>query len=34
MLFNDACGVVADPEQGARLAMEQVLGLATSPPGR
>jgi para-nitrobenzyl esterase len=29
MLFNDECRVVADPDQGARLAMEQVLGLAT-----
>jgi para-nitrobenzyl esterase len=30
MLFNDDCRVVADPDKGPRLAMEQVLGLAVS----
>lgn len=30
MLFNDDCRVVADPDKGPRLAMEQVLGLGVS----
>jgi carboxylesterase type B len=28
MLFNNECRVVADPDRGARLAMEQVLKLS------
>jgi para-nitrobenzyl esterase len=34
MLFNDECRVVADPDRGPRLAMEDVLKLSAPPATR